>query len=364
MAEQVFKNVQVLKGISVKEFLETMGFFAASTPFSCGTCHGYATGGTWESYAQDTPMKKMARKMIRMTSALNQTALKGTRGVSCYSCHRNTDTNGPQTIPSLANQYGSPAPEEPDEILEQAKASPSPDQVLERYIQAIGGAEKVAGVTSLVAHGSYQGYDDPGTTPLEIAARASGQFFELVRGFNGDSTWVDDGRSAWLAQSLLDAPAPLLVLAGGDLDGSHLEAMLYFPARIKQFLTDLKVGFPISGVTNLLSERVGVSVEDRELIVMQGTTAVGNPAKLYFDESSGLLVRAVRYTKLPVGWAPTEIEFADYRDVSGIKMPFRTAKTWVNGRSVIELTAIELNVPIPDARFAMPVSAAHSPASR
>ena len=352
MAERVFKNVQVLRGISVKEFLETMGFFAAATPFSCGTCHGYATGGSWASYADDTPMKTTTRKMIRMVYALNRTYFKGKRGVTCYSCHRNADR--PEVTPSLAELYGTPDPEDPEEIPQQAPGSPSPDQVFEKYIQALGGPEKLASLTSFVARGTYQGYDDPGKNLVEIYAKAPGQFFQVAHGYNGDTTWVDDGRSAWIAQSERDAPAPVLALTAGDLDGSHLEAELYFPTHIRQLLTSLKVGFPISGVASILSERLGVGVDDRELIVMQGITAAGNNVKLYFDENSGLLVRMVRYTKLPVGWAPTQIDFADYRDVSGIKMPFRITKTWVDGRSVIELTSIELNVAIPAAKFERP----------
>src|SRR5262249_30233528 len=39
MAQDAFKDVQVLKGISVKEFMETMGFFAASLNANCTTCH-------------------------------------------------------------------------------------------------------------------------------------------------------------------------------------------------------------------------------------------------------------------------------------------------------------------------------------
>ena len=39
-AEQRFKNVQILKGISVQEFMETMGFFSASTNLNCTGCHG------------------------------------------------------------------------------------------------------------------------------------------------------------------------------------------------------------------------------------------------------------------------------------------------------------------------------------
>jgi hypothetical protein len=354
VAEKVFKNVQVLKGISVKEFLETMGFFTASTPFSCGTCHGYATGGSWKSYAEDTPMKETTRKMIRMMYTINRTYFKGSRGLSCYSCHSNADANRPRFIPGLADQYGAPSPTDPEEIPEQAADSPSPDQVLEKYIQAVGGPEKLASFTSFVAKGTYQGYDDPGKNPVEIYVKAPGQFFQVVHGYNGDSTCVDDGRFAWVAQSQRDAPVPLLALAGGDLDGSHLEADLYFPMHIRQLFANLKVGIPISGVTSILPERLGVGVDHRELLVMQGTTPAGNNVKLYFDENSGLLVRISRYTKLPVGWAPTEIDFTDYRDVSGIKIPFRITKTWVDGRSVIELTSIELNVPIPTSKFTRP----------
>jgi photosynthetic reaction center cytochrome c subunit len=347
MAEQVFRNVQVLKGISVREFLETMGFFAASTPFSCGTCHGYTTGGDWAGYAQDTPMKKRARKMIRMTNALNQTYFKGTRGITCYSCHRNTDVNGPKVIPSLADQYGSPLSEDPEEIAEQAPGAPSPDEIFARYIRAVGGSEKLDSFTSIVAQGTYQGYDDTKAVPMELSVRASGQISQLVRGYSGNSTWVDNGHSAWIAQSERDAPAPVLTLAGGDLDGSHLEAKLYFPALIKELLANVKVGFPISGIGK----------DDRELMVMQGKTASGNDVKLYFDEVSGLLVRMVRYTKLPVGWAPTEVDFADYREISGIKLPFQVTKIWVNGRSVTEFKSIELDAPIPDSKFEVPIPA-------
>jgi hypothetical protein len=139
------------------------------------------------------------------------------------------------------------------------------------------------------------------------------------------------------------------------LDGSHLESELYFPVRIKQLITNSRVGFPISGVTSILADTVGAGVDDRELTVLQGTTPARTSVKLYFDPTSGLLVRMVRYTNLPVGFIPTEIDYADYRDVSGIKVPFRVTKTWVDGRSVTELNSIQLNVPIDAAKFAKPL---------
>src|SRR5271170_854440 len=91
MAEEAFKNVQLLRGISVKEFMETMGFFAASTNNNCTDCHGEASAGSWEKYADDTPKKQTARKMIVMVEALNRTYFGGKREVTCYSCHRNAD---------------------------------------------------------------------------------------------------------------------------------------------------------------------------------------------------------------------------------------------------------------------------------
>lgn len=353
MAEQVFKNVQLLKGISVKEFMETMGFFAAATNKTCTTCHGDESGGSWERYADDPPQKQTARKMMIMVDALNRTYFGGKREVTCYSCHRNAER--PKVTPILAEQYGTPLPDDPDVIPQQAPGAPSPDQVLDKYVQALGGPQKLATFTSFVAKGSYEGYDEP-KSPVEIYAKAPRQFFQLVHGSSGDSTWVDDGRSAWVAQWDPNAtPVPLMALTAGDLDGAHLESELYFPARIKQLLTNMRVGFPISGVTSILPDQVGVGIDDRELIVLQGSTAAGTNVKLYFDPKSGLLVRMARYTNLPVGFIPTEIDYADYRDVSGVKIPFRVTKTWVDGRSVTELSSIQLNVPIDAAKFARPV---------
>ena len=353
MAEQVFKNVQLLKGISVKEFMETMGFFAASTNKTCTTCHGDESAGSWDRYADDPPQKQTARKMMIMVDSLNRSYFGGKREVTCYSCHRNAER--PRITPILAEQYGIPPAEDPEDIARQAPGQPSPDQVLDKYVQALGGAQKLATFTSFVAKGTYLGYDDPAKFPVEIYAQAPSQFSQVAHNPSGTSAWVDDGRSVWVAQSALDTPVPLLALSAGDLDGAHVESELYFPGNIKQLLSNLRVGFPISGVTSILPNDVGVGVDERTLTVLEGTTAAGTKVKLYFDPTSGLLVRMVRFTNLPVGFIPTEIDYSDYRVVSGIKVPFRITKTWVDGRSATELTSIQLNVPIDSAKFAKPV---------
>src|SRR2546426_5188095 len=114
LAEEAFKNIQVLRGIPVKEFMETMGFFAASLSLNCTDCHGDASASNWADYAADTPMKNTARRMVVMVNAINKASFGGTRSVTCYTCHRGSQR--PKVVPSLEIQYGEPPPDDPDEV--------------------------------------------------------------------------------------------------------------------------------------------------------------------------------------------------------------------------------------------------------
>ena len=87
---------------------------------------------------------------------------------------------------------------------------------------------------------------------------------------------------------------------------------------------------------------------------MQGTNPRQPPVKLYFDQNSGLLVRLVRYSETAIGRVPTQIDYSDYRDVAGIKMPFRWTVTWTDNQAFIELSEVRPNVPIDAGRFARP----------
>src|SRR5499426_3943047 len=90
MSEQAFKNVTVLKGIPVDEFMDTMGFISAATNYNCADCHVEPkTEGDWGAYAQDTPRKGIARRMILMVENINRMNFGGARVVTCYTCHRN-----------------------------------------------------------------------------------------------------------------------------------------------------------------------------------------------------------------------------------------------------------------------------------
>ena len=108
MAEDVFKNVQVLRGLSVDEFMNTMGFFSAALGMNCVDCHTAESVGNWVKFADDTPIKQTARRMVAMVKAINQANFDGARKITCYSCHRGGDH--PEITPSLAEQYGTPLP--------------------------------------------------------------------------------------------------------------------------------------------------------------------------------------------------------------------------------------------------------------
>jgi hypothetical protein len=81
----------------------------------------------------------------------------------------------------------------------------------------------------------------------------------------------------------------------------------------------------------------------------------GRPAvRRYFDKNSGLLVRMVRFAETPLGRNPTQIDYADYREVQGVKIPFRWTLSRPNGRFTIQIADVKVNIPVDDARFAKP----------
>jgi len=344
LAEQVFKNVKVLKGIPVGEFMDTMGFFAASLGLNCVYCHVAESMENWDKFAEDVPRKETARAMILMVNSINKGSFGGRRALTCYSCHRGAEH--PKVIPSLADQYTVPV-EDPNEIeiVKDAPQGPSADQILDRYIQALGGAERVSSLTNFAGQGTYEGYDSyHEKVPLEIYAKAPGQRSIIAHTQNGDSTTTFDGRAGWTAA--VDKPVHLLpLLPGSELDGAKLDADLCLPAGIKQALAQWQNGFPVT------------TIEDREVQVIQGTAAGGSRVKLYFESKTGLLARQVRYTQTMVGTIPIQIDYSDYREVAGVKMPFRWVVTWTGGQSTMQLNEVQANVPIDSARFSKPAPA-------
>ena len=340
MAEEVFKNVQVLKGIPVDEFMDTMGMFAAALSLNCVDCHTTESVGSWDKFADETPLKQTARKMMLMVNAINKENFSGVRSVTCYTCHRG-DLR-PKIVPNLAAQYAALVEDPNEVVILPSSSGPSADQVFDKYIQAIGGAQRLANVTSFTAKGTFIGFETEQTkVPVDIFAKAPAQRATIVHTALGDSVRIYDGRAAWIAAP--DRPVPLMSLTGGNLDGAKIEATVSFPTQIKPAFSQWRVG--------------ATGIDDREVRVLQGTNPRQPPVNFYFDEESGLLVRVVRFMDTAVGRVPTQTDYSDYREVSGVKIPFRWTTTWTNGQATTELTEAQTNVPIEAARFARPAPA-------
>jgi photosynthetic reaction center cytochrome c subunit len=336
-AEAVFKNVRVLRGISVEQFMSAMSAFSAALGMSCEDCHA-ADDRTWEGFAVDNPRKETARRMVQMMAAINETHFGGQQLVTCYTCHRGSAR--PRLTPNLDTLYGAPPPLEVDEVITQARGAPPAKEVLDKYLRALGGAQRLARLSSFVATGISIGYGpESDKRPLEIYARAPAARTVIVHTSSGDATTTFDGQQGWIAAPY--RPVPVLAISGQDLEALRLEAQLVFPAQLPQALVNWRVGAP-------------TFVGGRAVDVVQGRTPNGLLATFFFDRDSGLLVRSIRYTDSPVGRIPTQIDYADYREVDGIKIPFRWTVTWLSGEERVELSEVRLNVAVDEARFARP----------
>src|ERR1700688_2290186 len=341
-AGEAFKNVttSTLKGLTVSDFLGSMGVMAAALGYDCADCH-IAAGTDKVNWEFDTPKKKTARKMVEMVAGINRTNFSGVQMVTCWTCHHGRFM--PATTIGLDALYGTPNDERND-IVTPGEGVPTATQILDKYIQALGGAQRLAGLTSFIATGTSLGYEGlGGGGSFQIFAKAPNQRTTLIvfkdHPERGDNTRVYNGSAG-----LIKSPRGLFAefeLTGSELDGARLDAMMSFPGQIKQILNNWRVGSPDS---------IGSS----EVNVLQGTGPRGLLGTLYFDTKTGLLVRMVRYTASPIGRIPTQLDYSDYRDVNGIKFPFKYTFSWLDGRDSFQLTDVKTNVPIDAAKFGKP----------
>jgi photosynthetic reaction center cytochrome c subunit len=340
-AEQVYKNIQVLKGIPADQVFPAMLFITASLGVQCDYFH---VERAFEK--DDKPPKQTARKMMQMMFAINKDNFGGHREVTCYSCHRGaTDPAGTPIIAEEEPRPGPGGPMRPEGASPAANtpAGPSADQLIEKYVEALGGADALQKISSRVEKGTMTPFAGPPRFLIDVLSKAPDKRMSVVHlPGGGDSVTAYDGHVGWMGGN---PGMPPREMSGGDLEGVKLDADFYFPVHIKQVFSQLRVRPP---------DKVG----DHEANVVFGVNPGQPPVKLYFDEQSGLLVRLVRYEETPLGRNPTQIDYADYRDSGGVKAPFRWTIARPRGRSTIQIDQIEQNVAIDDAKFAKPASPA------
>jgi hypothetical protein len=153
---------------------------------------------------------------------------------------------------------------------------------------------------------------------------------ESVIGYNGQNGWISfPGRS-------------IREMSASDQLAARLAAEGFYPTHIRQKFSELKL--------QEKPEEVG----GHETNVVLGLANRQPPVKFYFDRDSGLLLRMLHYTDAALGFNPTQVDFADYREVDGVSTPFHWTVAWPNGSFTIQVEAVQQNVPIDDARFVKP----------
>jgi hypothetical protein len=342
-AGQFFKNVttSTLKDLSVDDFLGAMGVITDDLGFDCADCHPGAGGDKADFVIDSLATKKMARKMIEMVATINKTNFSGVQMVTCYTCHHGRDI--PVTSIPLDRVYSSP-PLEDDDVVPPAVGGPTATEILDKYISAIGGAQRLNTLTSFIATGTSDGYGGfGGEGDFAIYAKSPNQRTTQItfkqHPERGDSTWAFDGRAGWIK-----TPRGLFSqyeLVGGELDGARLEAQLAFPGQIKTILRNWRTG-------------LRREIDNRDYLIVQGSADRGLLATFYFDQESGLLRRLVRYTPSPVGRVSVQVDYKDYRDVGGIKFPFELQFSWLDGRYTAKIKDIKTNVAVDATKFGKP----------
>jgi hypothetical protein len=269
--------------------------------------------------------------MIRMMFDLNKGSFNGDKAVNCYTCHRGKPQ--PVSVPAVGQNLWQPNAGPAKET-----ALPTVDQILDRYVQALGGEQAFRKVTSRVAKGSRIGADGV-LVPEDVYQKAPNKSLTVTTypdvafstGYNGITGWGNSSKGG-----PRELPGPALAQLKSDSE-------FYKEIRTKELYRKLTL--------------VGKStIGDSEAYVIDATPVSGSPEKLFFDVRTGLLVRRYMESETILGMFPLQTDYEDYRDVDGIKQAFlirwsMPGRSW--GRKIAEL---EQNVTIDDAQFNPPSS--------
>jgi photosynthetic reaction center cytochrome c subunit len=332
--EQVYKNIQVLKGVPADQLIPAMQFITASLGVQCDFCH---LENAFDK--DDKQTKQTARKMMRMMFAINKDNFDGHKEVTCYACHRGV--HKPVAIPVIGEEPVQLAPEEKTNHEEENAASlPNADKIIGKYLQAMGGADAVARISTRLQKGTLT----VGTAqfPVEVLSKRPANRVTTVRFPNGESVTGFNAQVGWLT-----TPGHgVHEMSSAELDASQMDAYPQFAMDLRQTFRELRV---------LQQEKI----DNRPIYVVSGIRENQPPVRLYFDQESGLLIRLLRYVDTPLGLNPAQIDYADYRQEGAVRTPFRWTVARPGGRFTIQIDQMQQNVPIDDKKFAKPAAPLH-----
>jgi len=342
--EQVQKNIKVLNGLPQSQLIPVMNFFAASLGVRCNYCH-VNNNGVWAFDSDEKPEKGTAREMITMVMNVNKTTFKGGVEVSCYSCHRGM--RNPVGLPPLPLPTPAPRPSPAGPgTAPGAQASPTPrppsaDDIINKYVTAIGGQGAIDKIKTRVMKGTITTANGQ-TLTYEIVQAAPDRAYEGFVAPRGTMERAVSGNMGWEKN-----PQGVHDLMGGQLADLKMSLQLFRNLKLKEQYTSVRLG---------RRDKIG----DREVYVITGTTADKKRERLFFDAETGLLLRRISYTETMIGIIPEQTDFDDYRDVDGVKLPFIIKLSPVdvgNPGSTRTFTEIKLNVPVDDSKFNKPAAA-------
>ncbi len=330
-AEQVYKNIQTLKGeMTAGRLMIVMGMFTKSLGVNCNHCH---VQGEFEK--DDKPAKETARRMLRLTGVIAREYYNGNSPINCYTCHRGQTQ--PASMPPAPADTASKSESAPPEI-KPADAKANVEAILEQYIQAIGGRAALERVTTRVKTGTLVAQGGM-KAPLEVYEKAPNKTLTIFRAPHGVNQMGFDGAAGWTKtpeQGLREETGP-------QIDFIKSEA---------EFYKELKLKERYSKVT-LLGQ---AQLDNREAYVIEAAPPRGQPEKLYFDRQSGLLVRIDSVSDLGREKMQVQAYFEDYRVVDGVKLPFAIRRARPGFTWTYQFNEIKLNTPLDDAKFNKPAA--------
>jgi len=335
---QTGKNIQVLKGLPEAQLSLVMNFVATSLGVQCNFCHVQQgkdpkTGTTkwlWES--DDKPQKQTARRMMQMVLSIkaNNTVDFRENEVTCYTCHRGQ--RKPVGLPSLPLARSGHEPGPAEAPVAPSPTLPSLDQIFGKYVESVGGSAATS-TRTLVLKGRREASQNR-AWPNDITVSSPDKFLLVTtltsatsrQIVNGDKGWVVNGANV---RSLSPAEA---------LDATRRGNELFTVVKVKP-----SESMRVSGI-----QKVG----EREAYVVESTTDA-RTERYYFDTQTGLLLRKITLNKTMLMPFPEQVDFEDYREVDGVKMPFTirysgidTYDSWVR-----TFTEIKRNVAVEDTLF-------------
>ena len=338
--DQTHKDIRALKGLPDAQLTPIMNYFNAALGVQCTFCHVRENNAM--AFDKDHEHKTIARGMIKLVQDTNKNNFDGRTVVSCYTCHQG------RALPMATPTFPLPAPAGPGGprpagaapgSAPPAAATPAPtaEQVWDKYVQAVGGKEAIAKLKNRMVKGSFD-MGNGRVMELEITTEAgqlhsllkSQQAGEMVGAFNGTSGWTKNARGQ------------------GEMnrnDITNAKALL-------ENLAAIKLSEPYPKLT--LSGRKA-KVGERDAFVMRGTRD-GKALTLYFDAETGLLLRKHEVSPMLLGGVPEQVDYEDYREVDGVKLPMtiRTYSVIGANSGTRKLTEVKHNVSIDSALFGAP----------